>query len=275
MKEKLLTYMDENHLDGFYVSKPENVKYISGFTGDDSYLVVTKEKSYFLTDPRYTEQASYECPQFEIVNWRLTGKNLGDAIASIVDKTHICKLGFESSHLTVELYTMIQQKQKIELIATTEVMEVFRSNKSPQEIEYSKVACDIASRVFEKICKDIKVGVTEKEIASKLSHYMVMEGADTKPYGGIVISGARTSLLHGIPSSKAIEYGDLVLMDYGCQYKGYMSDMTRTVVVGKATEKQKEVYELEKQMVLDYLFMSLLLWGQMGNMNWHQTILLQ
>jgi Xaa-Pro aminopeptidase len=78
-----------------------------------------------------------------------------------------------------------------------------------------------------------------------------MEGADTKPYGGIVISGARTSLLHGIPSAKAIEYGDLVLMDYGCQYKGYMSDMTRTVVVGKATAKQKEVYELEKQMVED------------------------
>ena len=106
-------------------------------------------------------------------------------------------------------------------------------------------------RQFEKIIKDIRVGVTEKELASKLSHYMVMEGADTKPYGGILISGARTSLLHGIPSSKAIEYGDLVLMDYGCQYQGYLSDMTRTVVVGKATPKQREVYELEQRMVAD------------------------
>ena len=67
---------------------------------------------------------------------------------------------------------------------------------------------------------------TEKELASKLAHYMVMEGADTKPYGGILISGARTSLLHGIPGNKAVEYGDFVLMDYGCQYKGYLSDMT-------------------------------------------------
>ena len=68
---------------------------------------------------------------------------------------------------------------------------------------------------------------------------MVLEGADTQPYGNILISGARTSLLHGIPSQKAIEYGDLVLMDYGCQYHGYLSDMTRTLVVGRATPKQK------------------------------------
>ncbi|MFA9376139.1 MAG: M24 family metallopeptidase [Lachnotalea sp.] len=251
MKEKLLIYMEENHLDSFYISKPENVRYISGFTGADSYLVITRYKSYFLTDPRYTEQASYECPQFEIINWRLPGKNIGDAVALLVDKTNINNIGFESSHLTVDDYHIIEGKVGVELIPTNQVIEEFRSIKSETEIAYSKVACDIASRAFEKICKDIRVGITEKEIASKLSHYMVMEGADTQPYGGIVISGTKTSLLHGIPSSKSIEYGDLVLMDYGCQYKGYMSDMTRTVVVGKATQKQREVYELEKQMVAD------------------------
>ena len=80
---------------------------------------------------------------------------------------------------------------------------------------------------------------------------MVMEGADTKPYGGILISGPKTSLLHGIPGNRALEYGDFVLMDYGCQYDGYLSDMTRTVVVGKATPKQKEVYNLCRQMTED------------------------
>lgn len=251
MKTKLLTYMEKNHIDGFYVSKPENVRYISGFTGDDSYLFITKEKAYFLTDPRYIEQAAYECREYEIVNWRLPGKNLGDMIAFLADKTHISNLSFESGHLTFDKYKLIQDKAGIELIPTSEVIEVFRSVKSPKEIEYSRAACDIASRAYEKICKDIRVGVTEKEIASKISHYMVMEGADTKPYGGIVISGARTSLLHGIPSGKSIEYGDLVLMDYGCQYNGYMSDMTRTVVVGRASAKQREVYALEQRMVAD------------------------
>lgn len=251
MNEKLLLYMKENRLDGFYISRSENVRYISEFTGDDSYLFITKDKSYFLTDARYIEQASYECSQFEIINWRLPGKNIGDAIAKIICEAQIAKMGFESSHLTFDNYQIFKEKLEIELIPTTEVIEEFRSVKSKTEIEYSRIACDIASRAFEKICKDIRVGVTEKEIASKLSHYMVMEGADTMPYGGIVISGARTSLLHGIPSSKSIEYGDLVLMDYGCQYKGYMSDMTRTVVVGKATDKQREVYRLEKKMVED------------------------
>jgi len=82
---------------------------------------------------------------------------------------------------------------------------------------------------------------------------MVSEGSDSKPYGDIVISGKRTSLLHGIPSDKKIEEGDFVLLDFGCGYKGYLSDMTRTVVVGKASDKQKEVYRLEQQMLQDAL----------------------
>ena len=95
--------------------------------------------------------------------------------------------------------------------------------------------------------------LTVKELAAKLSAYMVFEGADTQPYGNILISGPNTSLLHGIPSDRALRYGDFVLMDYGCQFNGYMSDMTRTVVVGKATDEQKCVYALEKQMIEDSL----------------------
>jgi Xaa-Pro aminopeptidase len=243
--------MEKEHIDGFYITKPENVRYISGFTGEDSFLLITKDTNYFLTDKRYTEQASYECPQYEILNWRQPGMNMGDALAAIAHKQQLKNIGFEGTHITFDTYAVLKSKVNVELIPTTDVIEEFRSVKSLQEIEYLKAACDIASRAFEKILPDIRVGITEKEIASKLSHYMVMEGADTKPYGGIVISGARTSLLHGIPSSKAIEYGDLVLMDYGCQYNGYLSDMTRTVVVGKATAKQQEVYDLELRMVTD------------------------
>jgi Xaa-Pro aminopeptidase len=249
MNEKVLAYMEKNHIDGFYISRPENVRYVCGFTGEDSFLLLTKNKSYFITDPRYTEQAAMECPQYEIVNWRKPNRNMGDTLADIGEEQHLTNIGFEGSYVTFDTYSALKDKLKIELIPLTDVIEEFRSIKTQQEIAYSRAACDIASRAFEKIVKDIRVGVTEKEIASKLSHYMVMEGADTKPYGGIVISGARTSLLHGIPSGKAIEYGDLVLMDYGCQYKGYLSDMTRTVVAGKADSRQREVYALEYQMV--------------------------
>lgn len=249
MKEQFLIYMEDNHLDGFYVSNPVNVRYLSGFTGEDSSLYITNGRAYFITDLRYTEQAAIECPDFEIVNWRESGKDMGDTIAYLTEKQQVKTLGFESTHITFDTYSAIQQKLAAELIPQAGVIENIRSVKSSEEIKYSRAACDIASRAFDKICRDIRVGITEKEIASRLSHYMVMEGADTKPYGGIVISGARTSLLHGIPSGKVIEYGDFVLMDYGCQFKGYLSDMTRTVVVGRADDRQKEVYKLEQQMV--------------------------
>lgn len=252
MVNKLLTYMEQHAIDSFFVSKPANVRYISGYSGDDSFLLITKREKIFITDPRYTEQAAVECPDYELVNWRLPGNTIGNTIAELTTGKNCFNVAFEADEITFEKYKELEEKIQVELIPVKNVIENFRAVKSSMEIEKLRISCDIASRAFEKIIKDIRVGVTEKELASKLSHYMVMEGADTKPYGGILISGARTSLLHGIPSSKALEYGDFVLMDYGCQYDGYLSDMTRTVVVGKATPRQKEVYALEQQMVADF-----------------------
>lgn len=248
--ERLLEYMEQAGLQAMYISRPINVKYISHYTGEDSFLLITPEKKFFLTDPRYTEQVSYECPDYEIVNHRAYG-SMAQALKSIVTELKIKTIGFEDTHVTVADYAAFQKEIPAEFVPADGVIEKFRSVKRPEEIACARIACDIASRAYEKILKDIRVGITEKELAARLSLYMVMEGSDTQPYGNILISGARTSLLHGIPSAKAIEYGDLVLMDYGCQYHGYLSDMTRTVVVGKATPKQKEVYRLEQQMVAD------------------------
>ena len=249
--EQLLAYMQKEHLDGMFISRPVNVKYVSHYTGEDSWLFITEQEKFFLTDPRYTEQVSYECPDYTILNWRDTYGSIGKALAYAAGKVGAKTIGYEASHLTVEQYQNLQSEVKAELVPADGIIEEFRSIKRPEEIECLRISCDIASRAYEKIQKDIRVGITEKELAARLSLYMVLEGADTQPYGNILISGARTSLLHGIPSQKAIEYGDLVLMDYGCQYKGYLSDMTRTVVVGKADAKQREVYDLCRRMTED------------------------
>lgn len=250
--EALLHYMKQHDLDAFFLAKKQNIRYISGYTGDDSYLVITPNKFYFLTDPRYTEQAALECPDYQIVLWKNFG-SIGECVAKLLQEQHSQSMGFEADVLNYLFYSQLEQNVSAKLVPTTNVVETFRSVKTPQEIEYLRAACDISCRAFEHILEDIRVGVTEKELAAKLSAYMVMEGADTQPYGNILISGARTSLLHGIPSSKAVEYGDFVLMDFGCQFNGYLSDMTRTVVVGKASAKQREVYELEKRMLEDSL----------------------
>lgn len=251
MLKKIISYLNEQNIDGFFISKPENVRYISKYTSEDSYLFITKQKYYFITDSRYTEQAQSECPDYEIINWKVTGESVSGAIKFIIDNLNINCFAFEGDVVSYNLYNALIKDNNTEAIPKNMVIEKFRSVKSLEEIHNLRAACQIADRAFNRILKDIRVGITEKELASRLSHYMVMEGADTKPYGNILISGKRTSLLHGIPSSKTIEYGDFVLMDYGCGFNGYLSDITRTVVVGKATPQQREVYELEKQMLED------------------------
>lgn len=253
MVGKVLNVMLKEGLDGFFISKIHNVRYISKYTSDDAYLLITNTKNYFITDPRYTEQAQSECKGFEVVNWRTSGKTLSEAVANIANELNIKSLGFEADNITYQNYSGLSEAMKAKLIPMTNVVEEFRAVKTPEEIQNQRIACQISCRAFDRILEDIKVGVTEKEIAAKLSYYMVCEGSDSKPYGDIVISGKRTSLLHGIPSDKKIEDGDFVLMDFGCGYKGYLSDMTRTVVVGKASDKQKEVYKLEQQMLQDAL----------------------
>jgi len=251
MLDKLIDYLKENNIDSFFISRPQNVRYVSKYTGDDSYLLITEKENFFITDPRYTEQAQQECRNFTIVNWRDQGKTIAEALKTIIERLNIKTYAFEGEFVNFNLYNELTTKINAEAISLSNVIESFRSIKSPEEIQNSRYACQIADRAFDRIIKDIKVGITEKELASRLSHYMVIEGSDTKPYGNILISGKRTSLLHGIPSNKTIEYGDFVLMDYGCGFNGYLSDMTRTVLVGKATPEQREVYELEKKIQSD------------------------
>lgn len=250
MLKKVIDYMREQSLDGLFIAKPENVRYISKYTSDDAYLFLTENRYYFITDPRYTEQAQLECPDYQIINWRDNGNTIAGAVKALIENLKISNFAFEGDSINYLMYNELSTSNATP-ISVVGVIEKLRAVKTPEEIRNLRAACQIADRAFERIIKDIKVGITEKELASKLSHYMVVEGADTKPYGNILISGKRTSLLHGIPSNKAIEYGDLVLMDYGCGFNGYLSDMTRTVVVGNATPEQKEVYALEKKMLED------------------------
>lgn len=253
MLTEVVAEMNRNGVDAVFISQIYNVRYISKYTSTDAYLLITTNKNYFITDKRFTEQAQNECPGYIVVDWKSVGKSIGDAVKNLSNKNGIKRLGFEKSSISYMMYSSLKEGNNAELVPLSNFVEKYRMIKKPYEVECLKTACEISCRAFDRIIKDIKVGVTEKEIAAKLSYYMVNEGSDTQPYGGIVISGKRTSLLHGIPSDKTVEDGDFVLLDYGCAYKGYLSDMTRTVVVGKASVEQKKVYEREKRMIYDSL----------------------
>ena len=119
--------------------------------------------------------------------------------------------------------------------------------KDPEEINHIKEAARIADNGFKYILNIIKPGITEREVARDLEYYMASQGATGPSFATIVASGKRSSLPHGVASDKIIEKGDFVTLDFGCVYKGYCSDMTRTIVVGNPTEKQKEIYNIVLQ----------------------------
>lgn len=248
MEMKLLEYMETKNLDAFYVTKPANIRYISRYMGGDAYLLITRRQNYILTDPRCTEQAAKECPSYQVTNWRPYG-SVAACIGYIAQHDGLNSLAFEEDSVSYLQWAELEKQVRAELVPVSGVIDLFRTQKTPQEIQYLKNACDIASRAYELLLKDVRVGITEKELESKLSYYMVSLGGDTKPNFNLCISGTRTSLLHGIPSSKSIEPGDLVLLDFGIEYMGYTSDMTRVFVVGKATPKQKEVYGYSLRML--------------------------
>lgn len=246
--DRLRKYLADAGIGAFFVMRPENVRYLSGYTGDDSYLLVMQGRTLFITDPRYTEQARAECPDCVIANWREDGTSLAEAVISYIKKSDIASMAFEADYMTVMTHDALAAAAACRLVPTTSVIEQYRKIKRPDEVEKLKVSCQIADRALARLLEVMRPGVTEKDMAAQLALYLVAEGSDTQPYGGILISGKRTSLLHGIPSDKKLEKGDFVLIDFGGAYEGYLADMTRTVVLGRATDEQREAYAMERAM---------------------------
>ena len=175
---------------------------------------------------------------------------MAKAVKSVCDKVGIKKLGFERTNIVFDKYEELKnliEKDNGELIPTENIVETLRYVKDKDEIKNTRKACEIADKALEELIPHIKAGVSEIELATKLEYFMKMNGAQNIGFETILISGAKTSLLHGKPSDKIIEKGDFVLIDYGAMYNGYISDTTRTFIVGGASEKQLEIYNLVKE----------------------------
>jgi Xaa-Pro aminopeptidase len=246
MDKDIRHMMDAHGIEAFFVNQIHNVRYLSGYKSDDAYLLLIRDKRYLLTDPRYVEEASDSCKGYQTINWR-DYNSIGHAVSKLVSGESVKSLFFEESNISFDLFNQLQKEVNVELSPVEGIVESLRSVKSIDEIKCLRKACEIGDRAFNQILKDIKVGVTERQLSAKLDYYLKNEGSDARGYENITLSGARTSMLHGIPSDKQIQEGDLILMDFGAGCQGYLSDMSRTVVLGKATDKQREMYDIIKQ----------------------------
>lgn len=248
--EKVLEILKEQGLDGIYITKEANVKYISGYPDELAYALICPQGNYLITDSRFTELAEQSCPDFEVVNWHNCGRSIPKAVESICVKSGIRRLGFEECFTTYDKYEEIHRllsEHRIELTGTRNIVEELRYVKSEEEVANTRIACEIADKALEELVPYIKPGVTERELCARLEFSMKMHGAQDIGFETILISGAKTSLLHGKPGDRKVEEGDFVLVDYGAKYNGYISDTTRTFAVGHVSEQQKEIYELVRE----------------------------
>lgn len=238
--ENLRKKMDEASLDAFLVSKPENWRFVSGFTGDSGVLLITSKDSFIFTDSRYIEQAHQEAPDFEVVMTVLEKDTVKDTIVRLGLK----RIGFERDHVTYAGWEQLTERfSEQELTGVSGWVEELRAIKTPQEVEYIAKAQEIADKCFSLLFPSVRAGVKEIDLALELEFTMRKMGSDGVAFPFIVVSGPRSSLPHGVPSQRKIEPGDFVTFDFGARYRGYCSDMTRTLVAGPLGKKHREVYE--------------------------------
>nr|WP_307990404.1 Xaa-Pro peptidase family protein [uncultured Niameybacter sp.] len=243
---KLKTQFEALNIDGMLISNLTNVYYLSGFKGSNGRLLITKENQYLITDFRYIEQATKQAPDYEVVDQ--AQKGLLGTVMEIAEHNGIKNIGFESDYTNYTTFLEFGTYEDFKFVPTREVVENLRQTKDEEEIKNLREAERIGDLAFAKIIPFItmeyKNGLTETDIALELERIMRMNGASGVSFNSIVAAGAKSSLCHAVPGKETLKEGDFVVMDFGCVYNGYCSDMTRTIVIGEASDKHKEIYNI-------------------------------
>lgn len=242
--QQIADRLEQNGLDAMLLTGEANRFYASGFhsSGTDGVAVVTREKCYYFTDSRYTEAAGRAVRGAEIQETR-RGRGYTALVGEVITAHGIRRMGFEESYMTVQDYETYRAALSCQLLPASGLLRELRSVKDSEERAALIAAQRIAERALEDILKEIRPGVTERELAARLEYGMLHYGAEKMSFDPIVVSGPNGSLPHGVPGERKIQAGEFVTMDFGCIKDGYCSDMTRTVAVGFATEEMHRVYD--------------------------------
>ena len=244
MNEKiqcLRSKMASMNMEGFIISNPVNIKYLTNLDAE-GLLLLTRKENVFITDGRYIDDVNSTLTVYdEIVVYDAKDLSVDDYENFFM----FCEnVGFEEYHLTYAQFKNYKRKYKVNNFVETEhLIEKERLIKDEDEIESIKKACEITDQCFSHIIKYIKPGMTEKQIAREIKEYYE-KYAEGESFETIVLSGENTSKPHGVPTNRKIGEKDIITIDMGCKVNGYCSDMTRTFFVGEVPEDVKPVYDL-------------------------------
>ena len=242
--EHIAAHLDE--LDAMLLTSEANCYYAAGFMGEGIALV-TRRGSWYFTDSRYTEAADKAIGDAAVIREVSRERPFSALINEALAASGAEKVGFEDQRMTVAEHAVYSEKLHCTLTPASALMTELRGSKDEEELSCMIAAQRIAEGALAQILKEIRPGMTEKEIAARLNYLMVAAGAEKTSFDTIVASGPNGSMPHAVPGMRKVREGDFITMDFGCVYKGYCSDMTRTVALGRPSDEMRNVYDIVLQ----------------------------
>ncbi|HET8571263.1 MAG TPA: Xaa-Pro peptidase family protein [Candidatus Limnocylindria bacterium] len=242
--------LDELALDALLVSRNANKRYLSGFViarGDEATsgfsgtLLVTRDRQILLTDARYLVQAADESPGWDV---RRTQGRFAGEVGSLLTELAVHRCGAEATVLSHADWAALTDATHAELLAIDAPLNALRLRKDVGEVDAIARAADLTDRCFAHLCDWLRLGIAEQEVAWEIERWFRDNGAEALAFDPIVLVGARAAMPHGRPSDVAVTAGEPLLIDFGCQVDGYRSDMTRTLFVGAASKRQRQLYDV-------------------------------
>lgn len=240
----LVAALTAAHLDGLLVTSLPNIRYLTGFAGSSALLFVTARDVLIVTDFRYQTQIVDEVGSLARITIEPQSLWVG-LWQQLTQLPHLEVIGFESGHLLHrDFQRLLEAGARWQWRPTVEVVEALRERKDASEVALIEAANGIATRALERTVSQVRAGMTELEVAGVLEKALRDEGSEGFPFPSIVASGPRSALPHARSSTRRIESGDFLLLDFGAETHGYCADVTRTFVVGRAGAEQREVYDV-------------------------------
>ena len=240
--QKLRQKLHEEGVDAILVTRPENQRYLSGFTGGDGALVITQSDALLLTDFRYYEQVAEEAPDFQLV--KVEGK-VSKVLKQVLKEHPVGALAFESSHVPFSEYQEWKRATRgVRWVPMEDAVESLRMIKDDDELAKMRKAIAIADAACDHIRGFVRPGMTEKQVAWELESYMRTHGAEGLAFPLIVGSGPNGAKPHAVLQERPIQNGEAIVLDLGARVDGYHSDLTRTICLGKPDKKLQKIYDI-------------------------------
>lgn len=227
-------------IDGMIISNPINIEYITGVYAEGT-LIINDKDNIFITDARYIEDVNSTITISDEINVRDQANISENEYISFF--ANCPRVGIEENYITYSKYQNLVRIYRLkEAVETNNLIEKMRTIKDDNEIAKIRRACEITDNCFTHLLEYIKVGMTERQIAFEIEKYFIENGATGLAFDTIVASGENSSKPHAVPTNRKIQSGDNITIDFGAKYKGYCSDMTRTIFVGSVSDEVRNLY---------------------------------